>query len=160
MKKHFVIFGIGVVMIVTATLTLLKQETRAATNYTSTWTVDAWRNVSNPINVPSLGYNLSLGPARWKVTGQVGSTSFSETWEATLWKDTVSIGLVQSGAVSLRCVDIASLTTGSLTEASTNAVFRVAGYGGEVVLPSGRGTALCAFSSIPTSWTVTGTINN
>lgn len=165
MKKHFVIFGIGVVMIVTAALSLMTQQTKAATNYSATWTIGGWRNVA----VPVVG-TVSLGPSTWNVSGSVGGVQYTEQWTANEFEDfrtnQALFGGSSCGSATFSNSSTAipsSIVPGGA--GATTATGRYGLYGGGMNRSNGSGVLVfsdggCVFSSIPSKWTVTGTINN
>lgn len=75
-------------------LLISNQKAEAATeqNYTEKYTVSMWRNCKDSLHAKNY-WELSVGPAEWKVTGNIGTSSFEETWTVEQWRDSGSIKL-------------------------------------------------------------------
>jgi len=135
-------------------LLISNQGAEAATqSYTETYTVTKWLNCGREFEFNSPYQRItSVGPAEWAVSGRVGSTTFSETWVASNWKQTgVFLYTDPSSSNSYKCA-VGSFNAGSLQPYTD--VYSPGMYGIINIFDSQHlgGTML------PGTWTITGSI--
>jgi len=159
MKKRFdlLYFCFGIVLAATGVLLWQNCVADAASqSYSETYTVTKWRNLVWTVQGRQI--NVSVGPAQWNVSGTIGSTTYSEVWNATSWKDNTNVMDAINGQVSFNYSTI--YEAGGCFLANTNCV-RTSGLYGAAIAATGSDVYAhnASPSSIPEKWGVTGTIN-
>lgn len=146
-------------------LLITNQKAEAATqSYSETYTVSKWRNCtigwkySGVFTGERIAVDQSIGPAQWKITGDIGTTHFEETWDANDWYQTYSHS--PYFGVNYRCYN-GDFNAGGQTTGYPFPEITVTGMYGMVsqqTKTGGWGTGSSGMLSMPKKWTITGTI--
>ncbi|MDP3012671.1 MAG: hypothetical protein Q8M92_00420, partial [Candidatus Subteraquimicrobiales bacterium] len=120
------------------------------------YSVAKWRNLIWTVSGRQI--NVSVGPSQWNVSGTIGSTTYSETWNATSWKDNTNVMNANNGQISFNYSN--NYEAGGCFLSNTNCV-RTNGLYGAAITTTGSDVYAhnASPSSIPEKWEVTGTIN-
>ncbi len=168
-KYDLCFFIFGVVLTVTGLILLQNHNASAASqSYSEDYTVTKWRNfdfydktLSLPPGSPGKTVSVSIGPSQWNVTGTIGSTTYSEVWNATSWKDNASIPYMTMPNNSSSFSDSDTYSPGACISTGGYFCVKASGLYGAIltVFPSGSADKTALTSSLPEKWHVTGTIN-
>ncbi|MDD5731976.1 MAG: hypothetical protein PHU42_03740 [Patescibacteria group bacterium] len=165
-KKSLAIFGIGALLIASSVLVLGSQTKNqkaqaASTSYNYTWNVTMWHNAGYA-NTPV----LSVGPAQWTVSGNVGTKNILETWTVPYggwmsgttkcagitYTDETTFRQPQSSGGDFNNQIICSTGIGNAGNYTTSGLYQMG------PTSSNNNTTIGHTYSFPTKWTVTGKI--
>ena len=165
-KYDLWLFVLGIFMASLGFVLVQNHISRAAgQTYSESYSVSKWHNMKLGSAPPYSNNYVSFGPAEWTVSGNVGSTSYSETWSASDWKDeSCTVGKGISGrcnsTISYGTSDNSTYYSGGGTLQTNTAAARIGMYSIIGLYPdSGSDYYLETFSSVPSKWNVSGTIN-
>ncbi len=161
-KYDLWLFVFGVAMVALGVVLWQGHISEAASQtYSENYTVSKWRNLKDTKVATATEY--SVGASEWTVTGSVGTTSYSETWKATNWKDQIVTTDSYASSSIMSFIDSATYKT-DVNMAGCNHAETLAcqtrgngDYG--VLLWDVPGKTLGSAKSIPWKWEVTGTVN-